>query len=166
MLSDDRPWEQSKDMQAITDRSAEADDPSLRFEALISEQDQLCDSLEALADQLPDRIDTFAAANLAEKICSVLRSCQDLEEAEIFPVLLIRDADLLRMINRLRAEHVEDEDHAILVAEAINQFVRDPARSGADRLGYCIRALFQPLRRHVAFDRNIVLQLFRELSAR
>jgi hypothetical protein len=56
---------------------------------------------------------------------------------------------------------VEDEDHAVMVAEAVTRFIQSPRHADADRLGYLIRGLFQPLTRHSAFDRSIILPLYR-----
>ncbi|WP_366140037.1 hemerythrin domain-containing protein [uncultured Jannaschia sp.] len=143
----------------------EPNSPALRFEVLISGQEQVCHELEALADTLPDRIDTLAATVLAEELYPTLRACQDLEEARIFPAILASGAGLEVTIARLRAEHIEDEDHAVMVAESVMRFVRDPRRADADRLGFLMRGLFQPLRRHSAFDRDIVLPLYRRLES-
>lgn len=132
-----------------------------RFERMILRQDRLCLQLEALADALPDRIDTLAAMDLGESLHPVLRRCQQIEEFWVFPAILSADATLGPMVARLRAEHLEDSDHALLLSEALGQFVRDPRRRDAERLGYVLRCLFQPLRRHSAFDRDVVLPLYR-----
>jgi hypothetical protein len=132
-----------------------------RYELLISKQERVCLDLEALADQLPNRVDTLAAKILADALYPTLRTCQDLEEAHVFPAILKQDAAISPTIARLRAEHVEDEDHAVMVAEAVTRFIQSPRHADADRLGYLIRGLFQPLTRHSAFDRSIILPLYR-----
>lgn len=134
---------------------------SLRYALLISRQEQICRDLETLADQLPHRVDTLAARLLADALHPVLRACQDLEETHVFPAILHRDAAIAPTLARLRAEHVEDEDHAAVVAETIMCFLSAPRHADANRLGYLIRGLFQPLLRHTAFDRDIILPLFR-----
>lgn len=144
-----------------TDRG---DDPARRFEVLISRQEAACRDLEALADTLPERLDTLAATILAGGLSGLLRSCQAIEEARVFPALLERDPGFEPMIERLRAEHMEDEDHAVVLADAVATCVRDPRRADADRLGYLMRGMFQPLRRHTAFDRHVVLRLYRRRS--
>lgn len=136
-----------------------------RFQTLILGQERLCLRLEGLADSLPDRIDTLAATRLAARIPPFLAACQRREEHDVFPTLIARDPSLRPTLLRLRAEHLEDEDHAGLVAETLTAFARDPRRSGADRLGYLLRGLFQPLRRHAAFDRMVVLPLYRQAMA-
>ncbi|MGR3551906.1 hemerythrin domain-containing protein [Pseudooceanicola sp.] len=130
------------------------------YEVLISKQEQICHRLELLADQLPDRIDTLAATMLADALYPTLRTCQDLEEAYVFPIILKWDRTLGPTVARLRAEHVEDEEHASVVAEAVTHFARSPRHADAERLGYLIRGLFQPLMRHSAFDRDIILPLY------
>ena len=65
-----------------------AADDGLDFDAAITRQEQLCDALEALADSLPERIDTYAAMQLAGRIVPTLKRCQRLEERVISRHLL------------------------------------------------------------------------------
>lgn len=148
-------------MQMPMEIDLERDGSSQRYELLISKQDRVCYKLELLADQLPDRVDTLAAQMLANALYPTLRACQGLEETYVFPAILKQDAAIGPTVARLRAEHVEDEDHAVMVAEGVMRFIRSPRRSEADRLGYLIRGLFQPLMRHSAFDRDVILPLYR-----
>ena len=134
--------------------------PSQRYELLIAHQELLCIDLEALADQLPHHVDTWAAKNLADMLQPTIRACQELEEGQVFPAILKLDSSHAPTIERLRAEHVEDEDHAQLVSETITRFIHYPGNADADLLGYLIRGLFQPLQRHSAFDRKVILPLY------
>lgn len=142
----------------------QGEDLPRRFARLIAGQDRLCGELEALADALPHAVDTLAAAALAHRLHPTIRLCQEVEERRVFPLLCDADPGGAHgaMIGRLRAEHLEDEDHALEVAETILGFVARPRRGPeADRLGFLLRALFQPLRRHAAYDRDVVLPLCR-----
>ncbi|MCQ0972217.1 hypothetical protein MLD63_17500 [Paracoccus sp. TK19116] len=136
-----------------------------QYALVIWDQERLCIDLEILADQLPHRIDTLAAGMLADALEPTLWACQDLEERHVFPTILQLDASLGPTVARLRAEHVEDEDHAALVSETIMHFIRNPQAADADRLGYLIRGLFLPLKRHSAFDRNVMLPLYLRAQA-
>ena len=131
------------------------------YEGVILLQEQLCDALESLADSLPGQVNTYAAAQLAEQLLPTLWQCQNLEEGTVFPLLLETDCASIQTIDRLRAEHLEDEDHAGILSDAVMAFARNPRRSDADRLGYSLRGLFQPLRRHAAFDRSVILPMYR-----
>ncbi len=131
-----------------------------RFGACIDRQIELSLALESLADSLPSRIDTYAAMRLADQLTETLRRCHRWEEARVFPVLLLPGEDVGPMLERLRYEHVEDEDHAADLGEALAAFVtrqRDPA---GGEVGYMLRGLFTALRRHAAFDRDHVLPLY------
>ena len=80
----------------------------------------------------------------------------------IFPVLLAADRDLHGILDRLRNEHQEDEDHACDVRDTIRAFVTAGHWHGAENLGYMLRGLFVSLRRHLAFDRDYVLPRFQQ----
>ncbi len=132
-----------------------------RLDACLARQFALCAALETLADDLPSRIDTQAAMILADRLEPVLRQCHRLEETLVFPVLLIAGPQMRPIIDRLRQEHIEDEDHACDVREAITAFVARQVRSNDHEIGYMLRCLFVSLRRHLAFDRDHVLPLYR-----
>ena len=153
-------------MQVPIDITLDRNRLSQHFEALISRQERMCRDLESLADDLPDRIDTLAAKMLADALHPTLRACQDLEETHVFPAILTWQASIGPTLDRLRAEHVEDEDHAAIVAEAIMRFVRSRRHAEADQLGYLLRGLFRPLMRHSAFDRDVILPLYRQALSR
>ena len=114
-----------------------------------------------LADTLPRQLDTYVAVRLAGRLVPTLTQCQSLEEREVFPLLRETSDTSAQMLDRLHAEHIEDEDHAAMLADAINRFAYDAAQNDAEALGYFLRGLFQPLRRHVAFDREVILPMYR-----
>lgn len=132
-----------------------------RFDTLLAQQANLCCALETLADALPSRVDTRAATVLAETLHETLHHCHQMEETFIFPVLLAEHPDMLSTIMRLKAEHVEDEEQACEVKDAIRSFVILQNRKDVEEFGYLLRGLFVALRRHVAFDRDYVLPLYR-----
>ncbi len=132
-----------------------------RFEACIGRQLELCRTMEALADDLPSKVDTHAAMILVRQLYPTLRRCHLLEEAMIFPLLLISHRDVAPILDRLHNEHFEDEDHAADLRDAVEAFVARKATTDAEKVGYMLRGLFTSLRRHLAFDRDYLLPLFR-----
>ena len=66
-------------------------------------------------------------------------------------------ADSLPFLDRLRHEHQEDEDHARDIQESIQAFVTAAHKEDAERLGYMLRCMFIPLRRHLAFECDYVM---------
>lgn len=136
-------------------------EPLARMEECLMRQFALCEALEALADSLPSRVDTRAAALLVDQLRPTLRRCHRLEETLVFPVLLISGPQITPILDRLREEHLEDEDQASDLHDAVTAFVGYPTGAGAGEVGYMLRCLFVSLRRHLAFDRDYVLPLYR-----
>ncbi len=132
-----------------------------RFDACIDRQIEVCLALEALADSLPARVDTYAATMLMDRLSTTLRRCHRLEETMVFPILRLSSHDVGPILERLRTEHVEDADHAADLRDALKTFVTCRRTAAADEIGYMLRGLFTALRRHAAFDRDHVLPLYR-----
>lgn len=132
-----------------------------RFEDCLTQQVTLCRALETLADGLPSHVDTRAAAALTDALCATLQRCHRMEEVVVFPALLAANPDMQATIDRLRGEHVEDEDQAGEVRDAIAAFVLFQKRHDVEEIGYMLRGLFVSLRRHLAFDRDYILPLYR-----
>ncbi|TNC49596.1 hemerythrin domain-containing protein [Rubellimicrobium rubrum] len=140
------------------------------LDACFAEQDSLCRSLEELADSLPERLNTLGAVLLVGRLSALLRRAHHLEETQVFPILasapVRMHGDLRPILNRLRAEHTENEDYALDLEDTLAEYwARPVARADAERLGYLLRGLFISLRRHVAQDRDWVRPLLRELGA-
>lgn len=134
------------------------------YERCLIQLEALCRALERLADALPSRVDTRGAELLAQTLQQALRTCHQVEADVVFPVLLNTHPEMGATIARLRAEHVEDEDQACEVTDAILTFVIVPKRKDVEELGYLLRCLFVSLRRHLAFDRDYVLPLYRRTT--
>ena len=137
-----------------------------RFAALLAQQETLCGDLEALADSLPLHLDTHDAVTLCGRLRLTLRRSHRLEETIVFPALLGHRSDLGPLLERLRAEHLEDEDQSGDLQAALSEFVTRPTEAEAETIGYMLRGLFVALRRHVACDRDCVLPLLRQIDAR
>lgn len=136
-------------------------DLATRFEGCISRQFDICKTLESLADRLPTQVNRCEAVSLASRIPRTLQRAHLLEETMIFPVLMITQGEIGVTLNRLRHEHREDEDHAADIYDAIEALAkRRPIISSAE-MGYMFRGLFISLRRHLAFDRDYLLPMYR-----
>ncbi|MCV0397176.1 MAG: hemerythrin domain-containing protein [Rhizobiaceae bacterium] len=126
---------------------------------------QVCDVLEAIADSLPQRIDRHACLWAAASLLPVLRDAQAFEEREFFPAFGAdnRQAATLR---RLRAEHVEDVALAEELTETLLRLGHGGQEANPEALGYMLRAFFESVRRHVAFEREHVVPIVRRGSFR
>lgn len=148
-------------MRASGREAQNVPEPMARIENCLERQFEMCRALETLADSLPSRVDTRVAAILVGKLRPTLRQCHRVEETIVFPVLLISGSQISPILDRLRGEHLEDEDHASDVRDAVTAFVTCQSRMDAGEVGYMLRCLFVSLRRHLAFDRDHMLPLYR-----
>lgn len=121
----------------------------------------LCDTLEEIADALPNRVDKQKCLLTARTIMPVVRSAHLFEEQVLFPTLKIENATSPRLdtaIERLYAEHWEDEGFGDEISEALLAYgcgeSFDP-----EKLGYMLRGFFEGLRRHVAFEKEVLAPL-------
>lgn len=120
----------------------------------------LCDTLEAIADSLP-HVDCHICLFIAESLLPVMREAHAYEEASVFPAYA-SDSRRQATVNRLRAEHVEDEAAAEDLTETLLHIGHGGPVDNPEALGFMLRALFEGLRRHVAFEREHVMPLTRE----
>ena len=127
------------------------------FQSHLVWQEDLCTALEALADSLPARFDTHSAKVLVSGLHPTLFQAHRFEEEVAFPILLARHIDLAITLDRLRGEHIEDQDRAIELQEAVADLVQDRSRRNAEVVGYMLRCLFSGLRRHLALEREHLL---------
>ncbi len=117
---------------------------------------RLCDTLEAIADDLPSRVDRLQCLAVANSLVPLLRECHRFEEEIVFPAFArMHGAD--KIVARLIAEHLEDDCAAedlseVLLAHGHGQPIENP-----EAFGYMLRALFESMRRHIAFERDHVL---------
>lgn len=82
----------------------------------------------------------------------------------VFPLLLTAQGDLTPILRRLRAEHMEDVDHAGDVHDAIKLLVAHRAAANPETVGYMLRALFVATRRHVALERDFILPIIKGME--
>ena len=122
----------------------------------------LCDEMEALADSLPSGANLRRRLHLACAVSALVASTHQIEEALLFgPLsrLANRVPDMPATLERLRFEHHSDLCFAEEIDEALLAFGRTEDLMTADAIGYMLRAFFEGVRRHVAFEREILVPL-------
>jgi hemerythrin-like domain-containing protein len=122
----------------------------------------LCDALEAIADGLPDQLDSQACLTLSRCVLPTLRKSHTLEEEEVFPLLsklTSRSPQLLESLERLRREHCEDEGYGEEIAALLEECAHKGQPDNPESAGYMLRGFFTGLRRHVAFERECLMPL-------
>lgn len=121
----------------------------------------LCDILEDIADSLPDRLDRRKCKLAAATIEPLIANIHKFEEQTIFPMArreLWRLGAPNRSINRLEAEHCEDQGFAGELSGALSNVLEGGAFN-PEMLGYMLRGFFESVRRHTAFERDYLLPL-------
>ena len=124
----------------------------------------LCDALEQIADRLPENLQCGQCLEVARSIYPTVKQSHEFEEASLFPLLIdeSRPDEKTRMtIQRLHAEHWEDESFAFEVRDALMEFASNPRHSNVEALGYMLRGFFEGVRRHVAFEWEHVVPALR-----
>ncbi|MEL7271792.1 MAG: hemerythrin domain-containing protein [Pseudomonadota bacterium] len=121
----------------------------------LEQQLALCDALENIADGLPEAVDNQLCLQLACSIYPIVRSAHEFEEQQLFPALVTAraSAHLPQTLDRLHAEHWEDESFSGELSEALKDFVAGRDRN-VEKLGYMLRGFFEGLRRHIAFEKE------------
>ncbi|WP_034815829.1 hemerythrin domain-containing protein [Ensifer sp. BR816] len=116
----------------------------------------LCDSLEAIADNLPD-IDREICAYAARMLGPLLRELHAGEEGLVFAWIErwhSADASLAAMLEQLKYEHCEDECYAEELTEMLARLGAADASVNAETAGYMLRGFFTNVRRHIVFERE------------
>lgn len=122
----------------------------------------LCDELEALADSISTGADCQRCLHLARAVYQLVASSQEFEEALLFEPLSSfagRLPDMPSTLQRLRFEHHSDLCFAEELNDVLLSFGRGEDRMTADAVGYMLRAFFEGVRRHVAFEKEILVPL-------
>lgn len=116
----------------------------------------LCHMLEGIADDLPSRVNRLECLAVAADLMPLLRECHRFEEEVVFPAFARRTGGD-DIVDRLRLEHVEDDCAAADLSEALLAYGHGRPIENPEAFGYMLRALFESMRRHVAFERDHVL---------
>ena len=121
---------------------------------------KLCDELEAIADDLPSRVDRLQCLTVASSLVPLLRECHRFEEGIVFPVFA-RTPSGAKIVERLTSEYLEDDCAAEDLSEVLLAHGHGRPIENPEAFGYMLRALFESMRRHIAFERDHVLPAVR-----
>lgn len=121
---------------------------------------RLCSLLEELADSLPANVDRGKCMMIACELEPLVRGIHRFEEETLLPAYeraLQKRGRARDSLDRLLAEHVEDECFAGELSEALLLLGRNGSVDNPEALGFMLRGFFEGQRRHVAFEREHVL---------
>ena len=127
-------------------------------------QSQICDGLERIADGLPNDVDP----GLCERVVKALRYEIPLhhrdEECGLFPLIdkrALPNDDIHDILARLALEHATDESFASELLESLQILANGGKVNNPDMVGYVLRSFFGSYRRHIHWERAVVLPLAR-----
>jgi hemerythrin-like domain-containing protein len=121
---------------------------------------RLCDALEEIADRLPSDVDRFRCLEVASSLVPLMRRCHEYEETIVYPAFeaaQIARSGAAGTVRRLKTEHLEDECAAQDLSEVLLAVGHGDAIGNPEAVGFMLRAFFEAVRRHVAFEREHVL---------
>jgi hypothetical protein len=116
-----------------------------------------CDALEELADALPSHIDRRKCLVLAATLVPLLQESHAYEETYVFPAFErgAHSIDAGRgTTKRLKTEHVQDECAAQDLSDILFAIGHGAPVNNPEALGFMLRAFFESVRRHIAFERE------------
>ena len=125
---------------------------------------QICDQLEAIADGLPDEVNSRLAANAAASLRYELPLHHLDEEQGLFPLLEKRAKprdNITEILQPLVREHASDEGFAEELAEVLCEIGRGERVENPNMVGYMLRGFFENYRRHLCWENTLVLPLAR-----
>ncbi len=142
----------------------ETSDP---IDILFTEHEQhkeLCDTLEEIADSLPNHVDKARALEAARILKSELPLHHRIEETALFPLLVKYAADddnMTEIVTRLKEDHKVDEDVSRELIVVLEKLGTGLVLENANMIGYMLRRFFESYRRHLIWENNVVLSLAR-----
>ncbi len=143
-----------------TIRIAAGSDPIAALRKAHLDQLALCDSLEDIADSLPDHVNRQKCIYAAKALGPMVAGVHRFEEDIVFPLIsrkLSGVFDLTATLSRLRFEHCEDECFAEELTEALHKLGAGDPDTNAEATGYMLRGFFEAMRRHIAFESEHLL---------
>jgi len=125
---------------------------------------QLCETLETIADGLPTQFDPRAVGEVVVDLRGVFPIHVHIQEQVIFP-LLRTQADGIdnveRLLEQCEQEHAVDHGLSLELAECLEDAAGARTVSNPDMLGYMLRGFFEGYRRHIAWERTVLIPLAR-----
>lgn len=127
-------------------------------------QAQLCDSLERIADGLPDNVDRMLCRKVIHSLQFEVPLHHRDEELGLFPLIekrAVPDDNIQDILARLALEHATDECFAGELLESLESLSEGRKLKNPDMVGYMLRSFFESYRRHIHWENAIVLPLAR-----
>ena len=145
-----------------TIKLAHGEDPIAALRKAHKDQLLLCDRLEEIADSLPDGTNRQKCMYAARALGPMIRGVHRFEEDVVFPMIAERrvsDEKIDTTLNRLRFEHCEDECFAEELTEALHALGSGDPDVNIEAIGYVLRGFFEAMRRHIAFESEMLLPM-------
>lgn len=127
-------------------------------------QAQLCDSLERIADDLPDNVDRRLCRKVIDSLQFEMPLHHRDEELGLFPLIEKRALppdNIHDILARLALEHATDESFAEELLESLEGLSEGRKLKNPEMVGYMLRSFFESYRRHILWENAIVLPLAR-----
>ncbi|MBW8446786.1 MAG: hemerythrin domain-containing protein [Arenimonas sp.] len=124
------------------------------------EQLALCGELEEIADSLPANVNRQKCIYAAKSLGPLIKGVHHYEENILYPWLESSSQNLEHLretLDRLKFEHFEDECFAEELTDALLKLGSGSAVN-MEAVGYMLRGFFEGIRRHIAFEREYLLQ--------
>lgn len=161
MLTNIRDGKHTTDVTRTGNRLLDAGKRDLAWlDRAHTEQLALCRELEEIADSLPASINRQKCIYAAKALGPLIKGIHHYEETVLFPQLQSNpDATeaLGPTLERLKFEHCEDECFAEELTDALLK-LGSGDRVNMEAVGYMLRGFFEGIRRHIAFEREHLLQ--------
>lgn len=128
--------------------------------------ENLCDLLEEIADGLPDNVEQDALRDACARLRNDLPLHHRDEEDGLFPLLLGRmneDHVFFDVFGDLSREHAFDEGYAEEITVTLELLSHDRGAPNSETLGYMLRGFFEGYRRHIRWEKTVLLPLARQL---
>lgn len=127
-------------------------------------QAQLCDSLEQIADDLPDNVDRRLCQSVIDSLQFEMPLHHRDEELGLFPLIEKRALpfdNIHDILARLALEHATDESFAAELLESLEGLSEGRKLGNPEMVGYMLRSFFESYRRHIIWENTIVIPLAR-----
>lgn len=125
-------------------------------------QEILCDTLERIADGLPDNVDRSLVTAVLPMLMQDLAIHMCDEERGLFPLLDKRTKakdNFAKIWKTLSQEHAADWGYAEELIEQLEGLASGKRPDNPDMLGYMLRGFFETQRRHLAWENTVLLPL-------
>src|SRR5438045_401518 len=115
-------------------------------------QARLCDSLERIADGLPNDADRMLCSQVVDALRHEIPLHHRDEECGLFPLIEKRAMagdNIHDILARLALEHATDESFATELLESLEILSSGERVKNPDMVGYMLRSFFESYRRHI-----------------